>query len=141
MDVTKIQKLNEMDNQLKKHNIGYDTDSAISAAEKIYGTENIKESPVENSNDLDELRKEVRKLTIAIQRIVQELQETKKKQEELEKELNDAKLGIVKKAQKTLTNNDTSEEKQKKDLTKPIDRNNVAPSEVSVEKFFYFGNK
>jgi hypothetical protein len=24
---------------------------------------------------------------------------------------------------------------------KPIDRNGVAPSEVSVEKFFYFGNK
>jgi len=25
--------------------------------------------------------------------------------------------------------------------TKPIDRNNVAPSDVSVEKFFYMGNK
>lgn len=143
MDIVKLQKMNQMANQLKRHNIGYNTDSAIDEAEKIYGTKNIKENPSENSNEIDELKKEVRKLTIGMQKMIQELQEIKKKQEELEKELNDARLGIIKKAQKTLDNsrNTNSNNEMKKDPNKPIDRNNIAPSEVSVEKFFYFGNK
>lgn len=142
MDIVKLQKMNQMANQLKRHNIGYDTDSAIDEAEKIYGTKNIKENPSENSNEIDELKKEVRKLTIGMQKMIQELQEIKKKQEELEKELNDARLGIIKKAQKTLENSTSSNTiEAKKDPNKPIDRNNVSPSEVSIEKFFYFGNK
>ncbi len=32
-------------------------------------------------------------------------------------------------------------EREAPPVTKPIDRNNVAPSEVSVEKFFYMGQK
>lgn len=34
----------------------------------------------------------------------------------------------------------SSREKEKK-LAKPIDRNGVAPADVSIEKMFYFGNK
>ena len=33
------------------------------------------------------------------------------------------------------------QQREKAPETRPIDRNGVAPSEVSVEKFFYMGNK
>ncbi len=138
MDVTKIQKLNDMANNLKKHNIGYSSDGAISAAERIYGSENefSREIPEQQVNELDELRKEVRKLTIAMQHVVQDLKELKEKNEKLEKELNDARVGI---SRQRTNEQRTLREEPERDLNKPIDRNNIAPSEVSVEKFFYYG--
>ncbi|MEK6917199.1 MAG: hypothetical protein AABW92_05650 [Nanoarchaeota archaeon] len=30
---------------------------------------------------------------------------------------------------------------EKKDINRPIDRNEVSPSDVTIEKFFYFGKK
>ena len=35
----------------------------------------------------------------------------------------------------------SAREKEAKKLDKPIDRNGVAPADVSIEKMFYFGNK
>lgn len=141
MDINKVQKLNDMAMQLKRHNI-YSKDDAISQAERIYGTDNnyVREDTMQNSDELDELRKDVRKLTMAMQHMINDMNDLKQKHVTLEKELNDTRVGMASRQsrheQTTLTN-----EEPKKDLNRPIDRNNVAPSEVSVEKFFYFGNK
>lgn len=139
MDINKVQKLNEMAMELKKHNI-YNKSDAISQAERIYGSDNsyVREEIMQNSDETDEMRKDVRKLTVAMQRLINDMNELKLKHDKLEKELNDARVGMASRprveAQQKLNN-------EPRELNKPIDRNNVAPSEVSVEKFFYFGNK
>jgi len=141
MDINKVQQLNQMAMELKKHNIVISKDDAIGQAEKIYGHENeySREAVhMQNANEFEEMRKDVRKLTIGMQHLLQDMQLMKQKQEELEKQLNDARVGMSRQRsndpQQTLNN-----EAAKKDSSKPIDRNNIAPADVSVEKFFYFG--
>jgi hypothetical protein len=145
MDINKVQKLNEMASSLKRHNIGYDKDDALREAEKMYGKENdySQEVPEHQENELDEMRKEVRKLSMAMQHMTQDMQGMKQKMEQLEKELNDARVGGMSRRQGQQTLSEDEPERPsgrpKPDATKPIDRNNVAPADVSVEKFFYYG--
>jgi TolA-binding protein len=143
MDINKVQQLNHMAMELKRHNIVLTKDDAISQAENIYGHENdySREAVhMQDTNEFEEMRKDVRKLTMGMQHLLQDMQEMKQKQEQLEKDLNDARVGMSRgrvhggDPQQTLTN-----EPPKRDGTKPIDRNNIAPADVSVEKFFYFG--
>ena len=66
-----------------------------------------------------------------------EIEELKKKhKEEVQKEFNSKPENT----QKTFTRSTETEDNTAK-LTKPIDRNNVAPADVSIEKMFYFGQK
>ena len=40
MDIAKIQKLNNLAAELKRHNVVFDKEEALSKAEKIYGSDN-----------------------------------------------------------------------------------------------------
>ncbi len=150
MDINKVQKLNEMAMNLKRHNIVISKEDALGQAERIYGNENdfSKETVEMHTNEMDELRKEVRKLTIAMQHVVQDMQDMKQKSTQLEKELNDARVGMSARSargeQRAVSGEREAAEEElrpKRDVSRPIDRNNVAPADVSVEKFFYFGDK
>jgi chromosome segregation ATPase len=154
MDINKVQKMNEMAMNLKRHNIVISKENAVEEAEKIYGTENnyIREKPAEKTDELDELRKEVRKLTFALRNMKEEFDDIKAKSAKLEQELNDARVGMVRRqlyqqpqvqAQQPLVEPPPAQlvQQEAKPSAVPIDRNKVAPSEVSIEKFFYFGQK
>ena len=143
MDVNKVQKLNDMAMQLKKHNIVYSKEDALHQAERIYGSENdySSETVVRPSagGETDELKKEVRKLTFALQNMSAEFKDLQLKLAKLEEDFNNARVGQAVPRQpgsQQVLSNDA-----KKDMNRPIDRNNVAPSEVSIEKFFNFANK
>jgi hypothetical protein len=142
MDINKVQQLNDMAHTLKMHNMGYSAETMVHEAENIYGHEDYskgsKEAVTMEQNDYDEMRKDVRKLTYGMQTMINEFKEMKAKVEQMEKELNDVRVGQVprRSGQQVLTND---EEAPRRNITKPIDRNNVAPADVSVEKFFYFG--
>ena len=161
MDINKVQKLNDLAVNLKKHNIVYTKDDAVSAAAEIYGKQNnyTHKSLQQNPDDFNELKKDVRKLTFSLQRSFDEIKNLKGQVNRLEKELNDARIGqlsprkiveekpvdnpapipqankpIEKPVQKSLP------ESEKK-IKSPIDRNGIAPSDVAIDKFFYFGDK
>ena len=166
MDINKVQKLNDLAVNLKKHNIVDNKDDAVSAAEEIYGRQNnfTNESLEQSSDDFHQLKKDVRKLTFALQRSFEEIRNLKGQVNRLEKELNDARVGQlpqrkiveekpvdnpapvpqnkpsepikkdVKPVQKVLTESEPR-------ITSPIDRNGVAPSDVAIDKFFYYGEK
>lgn len=168
MDINKIQKLNQMAVNLQKHNIVLDKNSAIENAEKIYGMENnfSKNEVVNMTDDVsDEMRKDVRKMAFALRDAINEITELKTQMKKMQSEFNnlivnqrpsnprpytqqtaqqsaqqlEASYQLRQEAphpaaQATLTN---SEHK----ITRPIDRNNVAPSEISIEKMFYCGQK
>ena len=161
MDINKVQKLNDLAVNLKKHNIVYTKDDAVAAAAEIYGKQNnyTHKSLQQNPDDFNELKKDVRKLTFSLQRSFDEIKNLKGQVNRLEKELNDARLNqspprkiveekpvdnpapipqankpIEKPVQKTIP-------EQEKKFKSPIDRNGVAPSDVAIDKFFYFGDK
>jgi chromosome segregation ATPase len=148
MDINKVQKLNEMAMNLKKHNVVFSKEDAIKQAESIYGSEHnyATEEVVQNSEQVDELRKDVRKLTFALRDALNEINDLKSQVTKLSRELNDVRVDqqprkieekrVEKVAQQTLK----QEEKAKK-ITSPIDRNGISPEDVSIEKFFYFGEK
>jgi len=140
MDINKVQKLNDMALNLKRHNIVYSKEDALQQAENIYGSDNdfSHETVPQHENELDDLRKEVRKLSFAMQNLLGDMKDVKMKTVQLEKELNDARVGQRRVADIPSV---ADYEAPKKDLSKPIDRNNIAPSDVSVEKFFYFGQR
>jgi len=184
MDVLKVQKLNQMAQNLKKHNIVCDKESAIANAAKIYGQE-YNYSDEENTmynNENNELRKEVRKLTFALKNTVNELHEIKLNVGKLSRELNDLRVNqkpkrpvqkVIQKPvlkqgtpvpvqnappiqehqtqqttfaqpkEKLITTPETESEINNMDnkANAPIDRNGISPSDVAIDKMFYFGQK
>ncbi|NTV23652.1 MAG: hypothetical protein HGA85_04730 [Nanoarchaeota archaeon] len=131
---------------LKQHNL-MSKEEAINQAERLYGKENDyskEQSNQQQSNDMEDLRKEVRKLTFAMRDMTNELVDTKKKLDDLEKQLNDARVGMSRRPAPqpgqenslSLANNQPA---AARDMAKPIDRNQVAPKDVSIDKFFYYG--
>ena len=147
MDINKIQKLNDMALNLKKHNVVYSKEDAIKQAENIVR---------EQDNDL---RKDVRKLTFALRDALNEISDLKSHVKKLQNELNDVRVNPptriierkvvhdvpvekeVKEEAKPIVQQQKLNNEPRKDINLPIDRNGIAPSEVSVEKFFYFGEK
>jgi len=177
----KVQKLNQMAQNLKRHNIVNDKESAIANAAKIYGEE-YNYSGEENTmynNENNELRKEVRKLTFALKNTVNELHELKSSVGKLSRELNDLRVNqkprrpiqkviqkpvvnpgtpvpvqnapnpqpqqttFAKPKEKLITTPETESEINNMDSNAdvPIDRNGISPSEVAIDKMFYFGQK
>ena len=68
--------------------------------------------------------------------LIGEVKELKKTSQITSSNQSQSKSQQEKQEQKTLT-----DKKGTKDTAKPIDRNRVAPEDVSIEKMFYFGNK
>ena len=160
MDINKVQKLNDLAVNLKKHNIVTDKEDAVAAAETIYGKQNnyTHESLQQSPNDFSDLKKDVRKMTFALQRSFEEIKNLKGQVNRLEKELNDARVNqltprkVIEKPKAPIPQNQapqqakpvavqTSIPEAEQKITSPIDRNGVAPSDVAIDKFFYYGDK
>ena len=169
MDINKVQKLNDLAVNLKKHNIVSSKDDAVAAAETIYGKQNnyTHESLQQSPNDFQGLKKDVRKMTFALQRSIakkmlergksfEEIRNLKGQVNRLEKELNDARVGQrpPRKVEQPIINKvpipqakpiekpvQQSLPESEKKFTSPIDRNGVSPSDVAIDKFFYYGDK
>jgi hypothetical protein len=151
MDVNKVQKLNEMALNLRKHNIGISSEESVKQAERIYGNENnfSQEVVVNHVDEIDELKKEIRKLTFGLQHATDDIKELKLLVGKLQQEVSDARIGQSSTRrhsdpQQTLGESDgtnESSERPKRDSSRPIDRNKVAPADVSVEKFFNFARR
>ncbi len=176
MDINKIQKLNQMAQVLEKHNVVSNKDSAVASAAKIYGSEHnyscdSAEDPY-NTED-NELRKDVRKLTFALQRAMQDIKDLKSTISKLDRELNDLRVNqkpVRQVIQEKKVVNEVLKEpiasvnqspapavvaakpavqqpiqapvaEEPKKITSPVDRNGIAPSDVAIDKFFYFGVK
>ncbi len=160
MDINKVQKLNQMAMNLQKHNIVSDKNQAISNAERLYGMENnfsreeVKQMTDDNP---DELRKDVRKLSFALRDALLEIKELKSQMSKVQREFNDIMVNqrprqaapvqrpvmqqVEKRQEAPAQQVQTKFGETSKQITAPIDRNNVAPSDVSIEKMFYFGQK
>ena len=172
MDIAKIQKLNQMAQNLKKHNIVCSKEEGIRRAERIYGEEhNFSDEFAKHYDDQDDMKKDVRKLTFALRDAIMEIKELKSQVNKLQKELNDVRVNPPRvvyrqtvapdphvqelpekkepEQQAKLPVQESSpkppqpviREEPKKVQDKPIDRNRIAPSDVAIEKFFYFGTK
>ncbi len=160
MDINKVQKLNDLAVNLKKHNIVYTKDDAVAAASEIYGKQNnyTHESLQQSPNDFQDLKKDVRKMTFALQRSFEEIRNLKGQVNRLEKEVNDARINQLppRKLFEEPVNNPAPIPQANKPIEKPvqqsipeaekkitsaIDRNGIAPSDVAIDKFFYYGDK
>jgi hypothetical protein len=120
----------------------------VKQAERIYGNENnFSETVVVNHVDeMDELKKEIRKLTFGLQHATDDIKELKALVAKLQQEVDDARVGQStprrqSQPQQTLVDSDEPESRPKRDSSRPIDRNKVAPADVSVEKFFNFARR
>ncbi|MBN1502787.1 hypothetical protein JW930_04530 [Candidatus Woesearchaeota archaeon] len=130
MDINKIQKLNKLAVDLKKHNIVDSKEEAIKQAENVVGAKHDDFSTKEPDR-MREIEKEIRKIGFEVREQQQKISDIVKTLNEVLEQLHNSKLNIRPKEKISA----------KKDPTKPIDRNKVAPSEVSIEKYFYFGKK
>jgi hypothetical protein len=162
MDINKIQKLNQMAINLQKHNIVNNKDDAINRAAKLYGeqynysSENI-ETAYENNNDY--LKRDIRKLTFALRDALLEIKDLKQHVGRLDRQFNDLRVNnrpqvVQRVVQKPIVEPvkeqrkvDQQESKnvqsqfvtKERKITSAVDRNGIAPSEVSIDKFFYYG--
>ena len=132
MDINKIQKLNQMAINLSKHNI-VSKEEALAQAASIYGTEHNFSGDGDMNND-DNLSKDVRKLGFALERALSDISELKSQLSKLQTEVNDVRVNPTLRAKNHV-------EPVQRRLDKPIDRNNIAPEDVAIDKFFYFGEK
>ena len=163
MDINKVQKLNQMAMNLQRHNIVMDKESAIKNASQIYGQQhNFSQESVVYPTDTntEDYSKDIRKLTFALRDVLLEIRELKSHVFKLDKELNDLRVNQVRRppkrdfvdapkifktpeqevennqnAAKIAVSNNSSESKP----VNPIDRNGIAPSDVAIDKFFYYG--
>lgn len=165
MDINKIQKMNDMADYLQKNNIVFDKSSAIQNAEKIYGMENdnITKSEVVNMTDdvSNEMRKDVRKMAFALRDAISEINELKTQMKKMQSEFNNIIVNqrpsnprpfVQQTTQQAEASYQLRQEaphpaaqatfaQQERQIAAPIDRNNVAPMDVSIEKMFYCGQK
>jgi len=160
MNIDEIQRANDLQKTLKQHNINM---GEIEKADYSSGM-----SP-EFSGDMSEAEKTARKLTFRIQENEKQIQDLKKQIEMLNLDFNELKKikkqeiaqrelqsPMQKPVQKKVIVRQVVEEVEDNEdpnaeiyetvdntpkLTKPIDRNRVAPADVQIEKIFYFGNK
>lgn len=161
MDIAKIQKLNNLAAELKRHNVVFDKEEALSKAEKIYGSDNnfSNETNIikDHFDEESELKKDIRKLTFALKDAILEIKDLKVKVAKLERELNDIRVNNRPKEtynepihieQQIEKPNHRAEqmfkevnpEKKTRDLN-TADRNGFKNDEISIEKFFYYGQK
>ncbi|MBN2422937.1 hypothetical protein JXB41_06950 [Candidatus Woesearchaeota archaeon] len=141
MDINKVQKLNQLAVNLKKHNIADSANDAVKQAENVFGTQNNfvtrHTSSSEEPDKIQEIERQIRNLGFKFQRNEERISSIVEKINGLIKEFNDLKSNpqVNKKIEAK------AECRGSMDPNKPIDRNNIAPADVSVEKYFYFGKK
>ncbi len=135
MDVEKIQKLNNLIKECKEFNLTQNPSEIIE---------------LEKSPEMSDNERLLRKLQFSIKNNNDEIESLKKSINLLREEIKDLKARRKEEIQAEFTSNQeksqatlkASEEKQEKFISnKNIDRNNVAPADVSIENIFYYGQK
>lgn len=137
MDINKIQKLNQLASDLKRHNVVDSKEEAIMQAERVVGASNPRmQSNMQPEDQVHELEKEVRRLGFAVketqEKIIEIMNTLNKLTNQIETSRPNPQAARMERQQELAS---------KKDTNKPIDRNQVAPSDISIEKYFYFGKK
>jgi hypothetical protein len=145
MDVEKLQKINALANELKKHNFAQDNDDAVAQAEGVYNPKEKQKEP-EPSIVIDKMddglteQKFQMLLQMHLQKYEQELQQVKTKLGEVSTELEQLKTTIFQ-----MPKEQPVKEKQKELKSKPVEshprRGDYTSADVDVQKMFYFGNK
>ena len=157
MDINKVQKLNQMAMNLQRHNIAIDKESAIRNASQIYGEQhNFSQESVVYPSDsnAEDYSKDIRKLTFALRDALLEIKDLKINVSKIGKELNDLRVNQIRRppkknfvdAPKMFTTPEQEFQKPQQSIkcdvnrpANPIDRNGIAPSNVAIDKFFYYG--
>ncbi len=136
MDIEKIQKINDMTKGYKKHNLDFNASDSVKKQEEQEMSESEKllrklHFGIKYNKD------EIESLKDTINSLREEIKDLKQKhKEQVQKEYNEKKQRIEE-PQKKLSQNTNSSKK----MTEPIDRNNIAPSDVSIESIFYCGER
>jgi len=151
MDIEKIQKLNQMIKEYKQHNMDLDTSELSQLDTGV--------SRVGESSEMSESEKLARKLNFRIKSTEDEINNLKAMIEGLREEIKELKTIKKEQIQKEFNSKPENQkpvlsrrEEARREiiedvedntprLTKPIDRNNVAPADVAIDKIFYFGQK
>jgi hypothetical protein len=125
MDIDRMRSANNYNQVLKQHNIKTE--------------ENVEQMPQGDKREEfeDDVKKQLRTLSFNMQRNLEATSELIKAVNALIKEVEEIKLH---KPAASLQQ-DAPEKRGTRDTTKPIDRNNVAPADVNVDKIFYFGKR
>ncbi|MBW3019253.1 hypothetical protein KY329_03650 [Candidatus Woesearchaeota archaeon] len=137
MDVEKLQKINALANELKKHNFAKDNNDAVSQAEGIYDPKKKAEPEpqvkVEQIDDGLIEQKFQMLLQMHLKKYEEELAGVKNALSQLHSQV--AQLKTVK--------SEPKQEKQEELKAAPPHpkRGNYTSADVDVQKMFYFGNK
>jgi len=144
MDVEKLQKINALANELKKHNFAKDNDDAYAQAETIYcGSAKPKlqeeAKPAEVKNDALMEQKFQMLLQMHLRKYEEEITNLKTAVASLNSEL------MTMKTKMTEVPRVETREKQQELKKEPVEshpkRGNYTSADVDVQKMFYFGNK
>ncbi|AJF61974.1 TPA: hypothetical protein HA239_02740 [Candidatus Woesearchaeota archaeon] len=150
MDIAKVQKLNNLAVELKRHNLVFNKEDALSHAERIYGNENnfsTEFADEEHFDDSAELKKDVRKLTFALKDAILEIKDLKLKVGKLEREINDVRVNakpvyVERPVQREEPQTQLVQEKKKEEKVElAVSREKFKNDDFSIEKYFYFGQK
>jgi hypothetical protein len=94
---------------------------------------------------MDSLGNQVVKLTEKMNELIKTIKLMEMNQTAFEKRLRDANNASHQEFRDSQSSRNAKESSREKEvqekLEKPIDRNGVAPADVSIEKMFYYGNK
>ncbi|MBU0756691.1 MAG: hypothetical protein KKF44_01380 [Nanoarchaeota archaeon] len=145
MDYTQLQRENKLASDLKKFKLTPSQDNK-NPEPKPKCDDTLKQINTDLLRLIDSrfnsIDKEIRNIGFSVRRNEEKIVSLMEKMNELIKEFND-----LKRSRRPVPMHPNSEpiegneQSEKRILDKPIDRNNVAPKDVSVEKYFYFGKK
>lgn len=142
MDVEKLQKINALANELKKHNFAKDNNDAYSQAEGVYDSKKEKEPEqqvkIEKVDDGLIEQKFQMLLQMHLKKYDEELTSVKSALNQLH-----AQLEQLKNAKPAEQKQEKQRELQPAEAPKEAHpkRGNYTSADVDVQKMFYFGNK
>ncbi len=136
MDIERIQKLNNLTKEYKKHDITLkpsdivklDETSDMSESEKVLRKLHFK---IKYNEDA------IGELKAMIGSLKEEIKELKEKHKEQVQETFNSQT----EAKPEIINETKIETEEKQERFEPIDRDNTTPSEVAIDKIFYYGQK
>ncbi|RMF54346.1 hypothetical protein D6745_05505 [Candidatus Woesearchaeota archaeon] len=140
-DVNKIIQKNRLAKELKRHGIADDSAQAFSQANEIIGGEKIGLT----EKNTEKLQNNDRNIIADINSLQRFRESAHARMNELSEQISGIKsqlkevLDLMSKLEKSNSPKQKISEEPKKSA--PIDRNNVSPDDVQIDKIFYYGQK
>jgi chromosome segregation ATPase len=147
MDIEKPQGINLLAKELKEHGIACSFDEAYQKAQSmIMATENKKTETDEKLQLLEQrykflLNSQNEKLSGEINNLKNILSSISSELIGLKRQINEQKQAIKQQEQRPKETQQKITSVDEKKETKEVDLENLKPEDVSIEKFFYFGEK